>query len=457
MDYDIERGGPTANPEASEDAVERKAPPFENGLEVPDPSRYYAKDFADKEWERMWTRVWNIAGVACDIPEVGDYFTYDLLHESFIIVRTGEAAEDIKAYYNVCGHRGNRLVHYDFGSVADGFTCSFHSWKWGIDGELKYIQDEDSYHPDILSHAPDMVEAKIGIIAGVIFINMDDNPPPLRDYLGVIADHMESFQVDKMHVVRHVRSEWAANWKTGIDAFYETYHLHAVHPETQPLMGDVDCQYDCYPNGMSRMIVPIGRPSPHFSDQETVNEGLQFMLSDAGVNPEEFDGNAQEVRPAIWDAKRDFAKKFGLDYEKLSDIQLTDSFATGIFPHTQLGMHPEGAFLMRFLPNADNPEQFTYDNITLVRYVDDPNFSVPGWMGLPEGTDYTGQDRPEIEYKALGEPPELGLVLDQDSSLLPVVQKALHSRAFKGPLWCEQEQRLRHFHKEVDRYVNGEK
>lgn len=457
MDYDIEQGGPSLNPDAAETAAERKAPKIDNGLEIPDPSRYYAKDFAEKEWERMWTRVWNIAGVACDIPETGDYFTYDLVHESFIIIRVGEGPEDIKAYYNVCGHRGNRLVHNDFGTITDGFTCSFHSWKWGIDGDLQYIQDEESYHPDILSHAPDMIEAHIGIIAGIIFINMDDNPAPLREHLGPVADHMESFQVDKMHVVRHVRSEWAANWKTGIDAFYETYHLHAVHPETQVLMGDVDVQYDCYPNGMSRMIVPIGRPSPHFADQETVNEGLQYMLSDAGVDPSAFDGTAQQVRPAIWDAKRDFAKEVGLDYEKLSDIQLTDSFATGIFPHTQFGMHPEGAFLMRFLPDPNNPERFTYDNITLVRYVDDPHFSVPGWMGLPEGTDYTGAERPEIEYKALGEPPELGLVLDQDSHLLPIVQKGVRSRAFQGPLWCEQEQRLRHFHKELDRYIDGEK
>jgi len=50
----------------------------------------------------------------------------------------------------------------------------------------------------------------------------------------------------------------------------------------------------------------------------------------------------------------------------------------------------------------------------------------------------------------------LGLVLDQDSSLLPVVQKGVRSRAFQGPLWCEQEQRLRHFHKELDRHINGE-
>ena len=457
MDYDIEQGGPSLNPDALEEEADWKAPRIDNGVDVIDPARYYSKEFMDKEWETLWTRVWTVAGIASDIPEVGDYFTYDLLHESFIIVRVADGEDGIKGYYNVCGHRGNRLVQNEFGSVVDAFTCGFHSWSWSIDGSLKYIQDEESFHPDILSQAPDMVEVALDSVGGIIFINMDSNPQPLREFLGPVADHMESFQVGKMHAVRHTRSQWAANWKTGVDAFYENYHMHAVHPETQAVIDDIGSQYDCYPNGMSRSITPIGRPSPHLPDSTTVNDGLQGMLSDAGIQPKGFEGDAQQVRPAIWDAKREFAKKFGLDYEKLSDVQLTDSFVTGIFPYTQFGMHPEGAFLMRFLPHPDDPQIFTYDNITLVRYVNDPNFKVPGWMGLPEGTDYTGKDRPDIEYKALDEPPELGLVLDQDAHLLPTVQKGIRSRAFQGPLWCEQEQRLRHFHKELDRYLDGGK
>jgi hypothetical protein len=78
-------------------------------------------------------------------------------------------------------------------------------------------------------------------------------------------------------------------------------------------------------------------------------------------------------------------------------------------------------------------------------------------MGLPEGTDTSGETRPEIERTGVGEPPNLGLVLDQDSRLLPVVQAGIRSRGFDGPLWSEQEQRLRHFHTELDRYLSGEK
>ena len=95
--------------------------------------------------------------------------------------------------------------------------------------------------------------------------------------------------------------------------------------------------------------------------------------------------------------------------------------------------------------------------MTLYRPADDPNYKAPDWMGIPEGTDLTGENRPDTEYEPLGEPPNLGLVLDQDSELLPVVQKGMRSRGFDGPLWSEQEQRLRHFHVEIDRYLNGER
>ena len=180
-------------------------------------------------------------------------------------------------------------------------------------------------------------------------------------------------------------------------------------------------------------------------------------MAEASMSPDEYPQNAREVRTAIQQAKRRRSEKFDLGYERFTDGQLTDSWATGIFPNVQIGLHPEGAFLMRFMPHPTDPERFYYDTMTLVIPVDDPDYSVPGWMGLPEGTDTSGETRPETVYTGVGEPPNLGEVLDQDSELLPILQQGIRSRAFRGPLWGEQEQRLRHFHKELDRYLSGEK
>ena len=371
-----------------------------------------------------------------------------------MLVRQEDAS--IKAFYNVCPHRGNRISLGDRGSVGR-FTCAFHGWQFACDGKLEKITDEATFDARLIAHRPGLREVRCGVIGGLVFINMDGNAPPLRQWIGLPPGYIENYEIDKMNVVRHVRSEWRANWKTGIDAFYETYHLPFIHPQTQGVMEDFS-QYDLYPNGFSRMIVPIGVKSHRVGDQVSVDPYQQYMMQEAGIDPAKFSGTARDVRSAIQQAKRARGKRFGLGYyDKLTDAQLTDSWATGYFPNVQIGMHPEGVFIMRFLPHPTDPERFFYDNMTLFRYVDDPGYTVPGWMGLPSGMDVTGATRPEIERVPVDVRPNLGEVLDQDVELVAAVQRGSKSRGFRGPLWSDQEQRVRHFHRELDRYINREK
>lgn len=442
------------NLNAPADSLEAKQPPVDNGLDVPDPSRYYSKEFMKLEWERLWPRVWLLAGVTSDIPESGDYTVFEHGHEEFIVVRQKD--DGIKAFYNVCPHRGNKICLNERGSV-DKFTCAFHSWQFECTGKLARITDEETFNPKLVAHRPGLTEVRCDQIGGLIFINMDGKAPPLRDWLGLPPGYIEDYQIDKMHAVRHVRSEWMANWKTGVDAFYETYHLPHIHPQTQGVMEEFS-QLDLYPNGFQRMIVPLCVKSHRVGDQESVDAGLQFMMKDAGMDPTEFKGTAREVRAAVQASKRARAKRLGLKhYEKFSDGQLTDSWATGYFPNVQIGMHPEGVFIMRFQPHETDPERFYYDNITMYRYVDDKNYTVPAWMGLPAGIDVTGAVRPNIERIPATQRPDLGEVLNQDVDLVTAVQKGSKSRGFRGPLWGEQEQRIRHYQREIDRYINREK
>ncbi|MFK8016866.1 MAG: SRPBCC family protein [Gammaproteobacteria bacterium] len=442
------------NPDAPDTSLEAKVGYVDNGTERVDPKRYYDKAFMDQEWAHLWTRVWQIAGVESDLPESGDYLIYTLRHEQILVVRQDDGS--IKAFFNVCPHRGNRLVHNQCGSAAS-FTCSFHSWNFGLDGALGSITDEDTFRAEVIKHRPGLKAVRCETLAGIIFVNLNHDAAPVKDCIGLPEGYLEAYRLDEMNVVRHVVSEWGSNWKTGVDAFYESYHLHAVHPETQGVMGDLNVQYDLYPHGASRMIVPLAQVSPRFPDQTSVNAGLQYMMGDAGMQADDYVGDAAGVRRAIQKAKRARAERIGLDYTALTDGQLTDSWATGIFPNVQIGLHPEGAFLMRFMPHPTDPERFFYDTMTLFRHADDESYKAPAWMGIPQGTDLTGEDRPDTEYIPLGEPPNLGLVLDQDSELLPVVQEGARSMGFDGPLWGEQEQRLRHFHVELDRYLASDK
>ena len=157
------------------------------------------------------------------------------------------------------------------------------------------------------------------------------------------------------------------------------------------------------------------------------------------------------MRHAIQQGKRQRAERLGLDYSRFLDGQLSDSWATGVFPNVQIGCHPEAVFLMRFLPHETDPERFYYDTMTLIFPVADGSYRPPGWMGLPEGTDTTGRVRPATEHYSIEEDANLGMVLSQDSALLPIVQQGMRSRGFDGQLWSEQEQRLRHFHVELEK------
>jgi phenylpropionate dioxygenase-like ring-hydroxylating dioxygenase large terminal subunit len=442
------------NPNAPAGAADAKANFIDDGTDRLDPKRYYDPAFMEKEWSRMWTRVWNLAGPVTDLREPGDYFLYDIGNESIIVVRT--EADEIKAFYNVCPHRGNRLAFEDFGSVNQ-FACSFHDWKFNLEGVCTEITDKDMFRKEVLCHGTDLSEVRCETAAGLIFINMDPEAKPLAEFLKPILPQLELYDIGKMYAVRHVRSEWAANWKTGVDAFYELYHLQTVHPETRCVMEGYYAQYDVYENGMTRMIVPFALPSSKFPDQVTVNEGIQSMLKDAGIDPATYKGTAQDARGDIQKVKRARGKRLGLNYDRFTDAQLSDSFPYGIFPNVQIGAHPECVFIMRFLPHASDPNIFYYDTITMFLPVDEPNYTAPAWMGLPDGTDLTGAIRPDVDFFPVEQKPDLGLVLNQDAELLPEVQKGIRSRGFKGALWSEQEIRLRHYQVELDRYINGEK
>jgi phenylpropionate dioxygenase-like ring-hydroxylating dioxygenase large terminal subunit len=433
----------------SEHPFDKPADPIDNGTERPDPTRYTSPEFFVREWEEVFTRTWLLAAPSSDLVEAGDWVKFDIGPESFIVVRQEDGS--VAAHYNVCPHRGSRLVVGDMGS-QDNFTCPFHSWRFGLDGRNQKVTDAETFRPEVLCHDISLTTVRAEEAVGLVFINMDVNAAPLTDFLAPILPMLETYRMDRMHVVQHRRSDWAANWKGGIDAFYESYHLHAIHPQTMGVIDD-RTHIDLFPGGLSRQFVPMAQPNSHFPDQEAINPGIAMLLADAGIDPDSFAGTAMESRAAVAHAKRERAAHMGLDYSHFSDAQLTDSTIFGIFPNMQLGCHPEAVFLHRFKPHASDPEQFTYETTILYRHVDVPGYGAPGWMGLGADVDVTGATRCEPVHTGLGEPPGMGEVLDQDSDLLPIVQAGARSRGFRGPLWGEQEARLRHFHKELDRWL----
>jgi phenylpropionate dioxygenase-like ring-hydroxylating dioxygenase large terminal subunit len=443
------------NPGAAADSAEAKAPYVDNGEEIFSADRYSSAEYAELEWERMWTRTWTLAGLVSDIPEIGDYFKYDLGRESFIVVRTGDRPEAIKAFYNVCHHRGNRLVMQDFGSVHS-FKCFFHSWEWEVDGRLKHIPNPETYPPNLIADNPSLTEIRCELWDGFVFVNMDTHAQPLLEFLKPLPEHLAAYRFADMKIVKDLETPWPCNWKIGHDAFIEVQHVHAVHPEILGFINEHEVQWDLYQNGMSRQLLKFAEVSPKLDDRSTVNDGLKSLMREVELNPDTYTGTAEGVRTAIQHAKRAWAEQRDIDYSMFSDNQLTDDWNYGMFPNITLNAHPEGLLVQRFRPHPRDPQWMTYDLMVLIHPVDDPDYNVPAYMGVEEGTDLSGTTRPErraIEYGAEG----LGYVINQDASMMGHVQRGVQSRGYQGARYSHQEQQLRHWHKELERYLGGEK
>ena len=448
LTYDYEKTWPI-NPDAPQDSYEAKAPFVDNGTDPISPERYYSRDWMEQERTRLWAKVWNWAAREEDVPEPGDFVTFSIGKESFIITRGDD--NRVRAFFNVCPHRGNRLVTGEEGSLPGGFTCPFHSWQFNLDGSNAKVTDRETFRPEALCRDLDLNEVRCESWEGFVFINMDPDARPLLDQIGPLADHAKPYRLKDMRIMRRVQSVWDANWKVGVDGFNEAYHVHAIHPQILPIFNDYHAQIDLYPNGMSRMVTKFAFESPRLGS-ETPNAGLRATMTEAGLDPDSFNGSLEDVRPAVQAAKRRRAATLGIDYSEFLDNQLTDDWNYAIFPNVQMGIHPEGVSFLYFRPHATDPRRFILDVIVMMHPQDDPHIKAPAYMGLPEGWDISGQERAEttvVDWRDGG----LGEIFDQDSGLFPMVQEGVESLGFKGSILSEQEQRIGHFHAELDRYL----
>ena len=398
--------------------------------------RYTAEKYVALEWERLWKKVWNCAGREDDIPEPGDYFTYDLGKESFIILR--DKAGDIRAFYNVCLHRGNRIKPERGVGHTESLQCMYHHWEWNIDGTVKRIPDPETYPQGLDYDCLNLKEARAETWAGFVFINMDPYAEPLMDYLGVIPEHLAPYHFERMVCVSDQTVSWDCNWKTSVDAFNESYHVQGIHPQLMAWIDDYHQQWDVL-GRHTRMLVPMGIPSPRFKDQNDPNMDLDEFIKQAGLDPEDFRGKAREARKAIQEYRRSIEDETHLPYKELNDDQLTDDYHYTIFPNLTMNIYADAMMLFLSRPHPTDPDKMYWD---LQFYMHpEPGQETP--------------DRPERTYHE-ADSVDLGEVLNQDAYNLPHVQAGMHSDAYEGLILSSQEVRILAFHNTWCEYVEPE-
>ncbi|MBM4267866.1 MAG: aromatic ring-hydroxylating dioxygenase subunit alpha [Deltaproteobacteria bacterium] len=408
---------------------------------VPIPKeRYTSREFAAHEWERMWTKVWLMAGRASDIPEPGDYFTFEIGPESVLVIRQHDGG--VAARYNVCMHRGNRLREPGRGH-AERFSCLFHGWEYDVDGKLLRALDPECFPQGVPSERLGLRPVRCDTWAGFVFVCLDPEAEPLRDYLGVIPAHLDPYGFETWKIAYDCTIEIECNWKTCVDAFNEAYHLSATHAWTIEFSDDVNTIYDCY-DRHTRMIFPEVQASPRHPGAGTVTPAIKdFFLARVGVDVASFRGGPEEARTAFAEAIRKMGPSLGADFSQLNESQMCDDFHYTIFPNLTLNTHSMFVWVFTHRPHPDDPNKMYFDFLSLVNT---PAHDVP----RPEKQVLRTADGDTLDGKCEG-----GNLMDEDLYNLPRIQKGMRSAAFQALHLGKQEVRILHFHDTLMRYLEN--
>jgi phenylpropionate dioxygenase-like ring-hydroxylating dioxygenase large terminal subunit len=383
-----------------------------------DPEHYKA------EQEAIFKRRWLNVGRVERLPKGGSYFTREMpsVGTSLIIVK--DLKGTVRAFHNICRHRGNKLMWNDFpGEETAGscrqFTCKYHAWRYSLEGDLTFVQQEGEFF-DLDKADYGLKPVRCEVWEGFIFINLDENAEPLVDYLGPLAKGVEGYPFHEMTEVYSYRAEINANWKLFIDAFTEFYHAPILHmkqataEEAQKLAGYgfEALHYDL--QGDHAMISSWGGMAPP-KDLNMVKP-IERVLRSGLFGP--------------WDRP---------------DIEGLDPLPPGINPAKA---KPWGTDSFEFFPN-----------FTLL-------FWAPGWY-LTYHYWPTAVDKHIFESNLYFVPPknarerlaqELAAVTFkeyafQDANTLEATQTMLNTRVVTDFPLCDQEILLRHLHKTAGDYV----
>ena len=427
---------------------------------------YLSPEFARLEADKLWPRTWQVACRVEEIPQVGDFVTYDILDESIVVVRA--SAQQIKAYFNVCQHRGRRLT--EGCGRTNVLRCKYHGWTWKLDGAIAKVQDREDWNdcPEMRDSDLRLQEVLVDTWAGFVFVNMDPQAEPLAKYLEPVPEYIDCFQIETMRYRWYKSIRLPCNWKVALEAFNEGYHVAATHTQLLDYQGDdVTRSFAMGKHGMfgyPTATRPLGAPSPRtnkpmpadlrpglvafFQEMENTlkaiftardNEAVRRVMTEVaeGTPPMEvfmqsleFQKQAAIASGAGWpDLTLEQFGKSGVDWH--------------VFPNLIFLHWPDGVLAYRARPNGYDPDSCIYDIWSLARFA-------PGSEPPLQREFYYGPDDWKTNVVE-----NFGLILSQDFQNMGEVQQGMKSRGFKGsrtnPL---QESTISNFHRVLREFMS---
>jgi nitrite reductase/ring-hydroxylating ferredoxin subunit len=410
-------------------------------MELPDrvpKERYFDPEFYAMEAELLWPRVWQMACRLEEIPNPHDVVEYQFLDQSVIVVR----AEDgrVHALQNACRHRGVRLVE-GRGTCESGFTCPFHGWCYSADGTNTFVPRPKTFaEHNVQPGDIDLAPVRCEVWGGCVWINLDNDAPPLRDCIEPFATVMDAWKLESM------RAEWwyacrlPVNWKLAQEAFQEQYHVLETHPQLR-LPGRM-------PPRDPAAFDPRRFVESELDYLRLMSEGMDGMVHANDVRiaeamqdielPADPALARQAWERALNDAVVTWHRDRGADIPDLNELD-----ANGLnepmgycFPHFFVLPMYSSASSYRFRPLG--PEETLMEIWSLTRF---PEGEEPPRLEPPEVWDHDDKRWPPIPA--------------QDFSNLPRQQRGLHAKGFEYMRLSEQiEGHIGNLHRTVDGFLN---
>ena len=280
-----------------------------NCLSLP-PSAYLSEELHALELAEIFKHEWLCVGRQEYIPEPGDYYSFDLLGDSLLIIRGDDG--EVRALSNICRHRYMPLT--DGKGNTRRIVCPYHAWTYSTEGQLvgaPYMSGSKRF---------DMASCKLPAYrletwAGFMFVNFDDEAPSLASRMQTLDTHIANYRVPGQLEIMHYEAQWAGNWKLSAENSMEYYHHVGLHKDTVQIQMPAKNAY-----------VPPPPDDLSFTHMRC-GMGEEFKTSDHPMNPK---GNI----------------------DLFTDEELTTGYMVYIFPAFTMAMRPNGNNWLSFLPKG---------------------------------------------------------------------------------------------------------
>jgi nitrite reductase/ring-hydroxylating ferredoxin subunit len=432
---------------------------------------YFSRAFMELEKERLWPKVWLLVCRENEVAGTGQFVTFDVADESIIVVR--DHGGTLRAFFNVCQHRGRRLLAGT--GRAGKIFCKYHGWRWNTDGSNDVIVDEGDWGGTICKKDVALKALKVDTWGGWVFVHMDAaNAEPLNEWLKPFNEAFRNYKFEDFGVRWHRQVTLPCNWKVALDVFIEGYHAPTAHRQFNPVGGDN--RWTCKVHGVHSMFnyrgMPIiGEPCenvhilPAFAEDEQIfqkatdlrhkihayfdmlNRDTDALITDRRVRAtkrltEEVpaDASYEQIMMAMDRFLREEGRKDGINWDNFTfeDLSMT-GMDWHMFPNIALLPTEDGALMYRARPNGDDPDSCIYDIWSLER--------------SPPGKAQTAPVQVINHWRDIQWP----RIFVQDFENLAELQAGIKSRGFRGGLANPiAELTCINFHKHVRQYVLGE-